>query len=87
MSLDNVLHTASSSLLAMALDLALTYTPARRDVQILLAVVRPGEMGFFFLKKFYFEMRNQEKIKNTDLNKFRGIGFLVGTTSSLSVHQ
>lgn len=47
MSLDNVLHTASSSLLAMALDLALTYTPARRDVQILLAVVRPGEMGFF----------------------------------------
>lgn len=48
MSLDNVLHTASSSLLAMALDLVLTTTPARRDGQILLAVVPPGEMGFFF---------------------------------------
>lgn len=50
-SLDNVLHTVSSSLLEMALDLVLTTTPAHRDGQIL-SVVPPGEMRFsFFLKE------------------------------------
>lgn len=57
MNLDNVLHTASSSLLTIALDLVLTATPARRDGQILLPVVPPGEMDFFFSLRGNFTLK------------------------------